>query len=86
VTSHIKLLLNWYELDGKSQLGEEEPKNLTIDDILKLFDEPFWNGSFQCWAVEPQHIATLQSHVSHTIKPELHAYFLEATKISSQSA
>ena len=86
MTNHIKLTLNWYELDGKSQIGEAELVGLSIDDILKIFDEPFWNGSFQCWAIEPQHIAALQPKVSHTIQPQLYAYFLEATRINSQSA
>ena len=84
MTKRIKLLLNWYELEGKCQIGEEEIPGLSIDDILKLFKEPFWNGVFQCWAIEAQHIAVLQPRINHTMQPHLYAYFLEATSINSQ--
>lgn len=78
---HIKLLLNWYELQGKNLIGEEECHDLTIEAVLKLFDVPFWNDRYHCWAVEPQHVATLQPHFKHTLQPQLHAYFLEAFRI-----
>lgn len=84
--NRIKLLLNWYELQGNNLIGEEELHGLSIEEVLKLFDEPFWNGQYQCWAIEPQHVAALQPHTSHALQPQLHAYFVEAIRIHTQTA
>lgn len=81
--NRIKLLLNWYELQGKNLIGEEELHDLSIDAMLKLFDDPFWNGQYQCWAVEPQHVSALQPHIKHVLQPQLHAYFVEAIRITT---
>lgn len=80
--NQIKIILNWYELEGKSLIGEEEIQGLSISDVLKMFEAPFWNGLYQCWAIEPQHVAALQPYIKHTIQPELHAYFIETIKTS----
>jgi hypothetical protein len=86
VANHIKILLNWYELEGKSQIGEEEMQGLSIEDILSLFDAPFWNGLYQCWAVETQHVAALQPHIGHIIEPHRYAYFIETINLAPQQS
>ena len=86
VANHIKILLNWYELEGKSQIGEEETHDLTIEDILRLFEAPFWNGVYQCWAVETPHVAALQQHVEHIIEPQRYAYFIETINLTPQQS
>lgn len=80
MTNQTKIILNWYELEGKSLIGEEEIQDLSISDILKIFEAPFWNGLYQCWAIEPQHVAAVQPYVSHIIQPEVYAYFIETIK------
>ena len=82
--TNVALVLNWYELKGKNLIGEEPIRNLSADDMLKLFDAPFWNKIYHCWAVEKAHIATLQGHVDHIIDPERYAYFVEIYKINNQ--
>lgn len=86
MTNRIKLLINWYELEGNNLVGELEITDMSIDEILALFDAPFWNGAYQCWAIEPQHVPALQPHINHIIQPQRYAYFLEAIKINSQLA
>lgn len=82
--TRIKLLLNWYELQGENLVDKEELHDLSIDDILKLFGVPFWNDQYHCWAVESQHVATLQPHVHHHMQPQLYEYFVEAIRVSYQ--
>jgi hypothetical protein len=82
VKSRIKLVLNWYELTGKNLIAEEKLTGISIDEILALFDAPFWNGLYHCWAVDKQHIGILQPHVKHIIQPQLYAYFIEAININ----
>ncbi len=80
--NQIKIILNWYELEGKNLIGEEEIQDLSISDILRVFDAPFWNGLYQCWALEPQHVAAIQPHVGHILQLDRHAYFIETIKNS----
>lgn len=75
------LLLNWYELEGNNLIGEEALQDLSLDDALRLFDTPFWNGMYHCWAVENGHIAALQPYVQHLIDPAKYAYFVEAYRM-----
>ncbi len=80
--TNVALVLNWYELKGKDLIGEEPISNMDADDMLKLFDAPFWNNIYHCWAVEKAHIPTLQAHVKHIIDPERFAYFVEIYRVS----
>ena len=64
---------------------EEALTGLNIDEVLTLFEAPFWNGLYQCWAVEKQHVKALQPHSRHLIQPQLYAYFLEAIKLNTQA-
>ena len=80
MNTRIKLLLNWYELKGDKQIAEEELTGITITDVLTIFDAPFWNGLYHCWAIDKQQIKALQPHCRHVIQPQYHAYFLEAIK------
>lgn len=82
--TNVALVLNWYELKGKNLIGEEPIRNMSADEMLKLFDAPFWNKIYHCWAVEKEHIATLQGHVDHIIDPGRYAYFVEIYKINNQ--
>ena len=76
--TNVTLVLNWYEKTGNDLIGEETISDLTLDNILGLFDAPFWNKNFQCWAVDENHIATIQPHVKHKLDMEKYAYFIEA--------
>ena len=78
--TNVSLVLNWYEIKGKNLVGEEPIRDLTADDMLKLFDAPFWNKIYHCWSVENSHIKTLQQHVDHKINPEQFSYFVEIYK------
>ena len=83
--NRIKLLLIWYELQGENLIAEEELTAMNIDEVLTLFEVPFWNGLYHCWAVEKRHVKTLQPHLMHPIQPQLYAYFLEATKLNIEA-
>lgn len=74
---NVSLMLNWYEFKGHNLLGEETIVNMPVDDVLELFDVPFWNNQYQCWAVDQEQIETLQVHVQHKINLQEHAYFVE---------
>ena len=78
----VKLLLNWYEIEGNSLIGEEVIQNMTTSDILNLFEAPFWNRIYHCWAVDKSHIETIQKNVSHKINTKKYSYFLEVYKVS----
>ena len=78
--TNVSLVLDWYEIKGKSLVGEEPIRDLTADDMLKLFDAPFWNEIYHCWAVENEHIKSLQGHVDHQIDPSQFSYFVEIYK------
>ena len=80
MTSQIRLLLSWYELHGQQPVAEEELADMRIEAILALFAAPFWNGVYQCWAVEQQHVAALQPHVQHVIELHSYDYFVEAIR------
>ena len=80
-TNHVKLMLNWYEIKGKNLIGEEPIKNLTAEDMLKLFNAPFWNKIYHCWSVEPAHISLLQANVDHQIDTKKYSYFVEIYKV-----
>jgi len=80
-TNHVKLILNWYEIKGKNLIGEEPIKNLSADDMLKLFNAPFWNKLDHCWSVEHAHIGLLQANTNHQIDTKKYSYFVEIYKI-----
>ena len=74
----VTLVLNWYEKTGNNLVGEETIHGLTLDSILGLFEAPFWNKNFQCWAIEDSHVAAIQPHVQHHLDPQKYSYFIEA--------
>lgn len=78
--TNVALVLNWYEKQGKNLVGEEPIKNMTADDMLKLFDAPFWNKLYHCWAVENSHISAIQANVDHEMNTEEFSYFVEIYK------
>jgi len=75
--TYTKVILNWYEVKGNSLVGEEPIENMTADDILGLFETPFWNKLYHCWAVNKSHIRTLQKNVPHKINTRKYSYFVE---------
>lgn len=75
--TNIKIILNWYEIEGNSLVGEETIENIQASDILKLFNAPFWNNLYHCWALEESHIESIQQKVKHRINTNLYAYFVE---------
>jgi hypothetical protein len=76
--TNVTLVLNWYEKSGSDLIGEETVDDLSLDEILGLFEAPFWNKNFQCWAIEDMHVSALQPHVRHPINTKKFAYFIEA--------
>lgn len=76
----IALKLNWYEIQGTNLIGEEPINDLTVEDILKIFDAPFWNKLYHCWSVNEAQIAALTPHVKHPIEPNKYSYFVEMYK------
>ena len=82
--TNVKLLLNWYEIEGNSLVGEETIQSMSACDLLKLFNSPFWNKLYHCWALEHEQIATLQEHVQHKIDTTKHSYFVEIYKLTEQ--
>jgi len=75
---NVALVLNWYEKTGSDLVGEEAIEDLTLDNILNLFEAPFWNKNFQCWAIDESHVATIQPHVQHKFDTQKYSYFIEA--------
>ena len=78
--ANVALVLNWYEKTGKNLIGEEPIKNLSVEDILKLFDAPFWNKIYHCWALEETQIPAIQANVDHQFDTDKYAYFIEIYK------
>lgn len=76
--SKVALILNWYKRSSNNLVGEENIRNLSLDELLRIFDAPFWNRNFQCWSVEHHHVAALQPYVRHAIDMRSYAYFIEA--------
>ena len=76
--TNVTLVLNWYEKTGNNLIGEETIQDLTLDNILGLFDAPFWNKNFQCWAIDESHIEAIQPHVQHPLDMQKYSYFIEA--------
>ncbi len=83
--TYIKILISWYNHDDRQLAGEETVKNMSEEDVLKLFDAPFWNHAYLCNALEcKKHYNTIQKNIEHLIDPEKHSYFLEMFKIEEQ--
>ncbi len=80
--TNFAVVLNWYEKVGKGLVGEEPIKDLTVDQVLELFDAPFWNKLYHCWAMEPSQFELIQPKVNHQIDPEKYSYFIEIYKVN----
>jgi len=80
----IAIVLNWYEKEGMNLIDEEPILNLTVDDVLNLFEAPFWNKLYHCWAVKKNHIPALQANVNHQIDFSRYSYFVEIYKLTRQ--
>lgn len=78
--ANVTLVLNWYEKSGNSLIGEEVIQGMNLDEILNMFEAPFWNKNFQCWAIDDSHVANIQPHVKHILEPKKYCYFIEAYK------
>lgn len=81
-STHVKLILNWYEIKGNHLIGEDNIHNMSSDDILNLFNTPFWNELYHCWSVDKSKVETLQKNVSHKIDVKKYSYFVEIYNIS----
>jgi hypothetical protein len=81
-STDIKLVLNWYEIKGNNLIGDEAIQNMSVHEILSLFQTPLWNNLYQCWAVCHAHIDTLQNNVLHKINTKKYSYFVEIYRIS----
>lgn len=77
----LKLVLNWYEIKGEKLIDEEVIQGMSVEDILNLFEAPFWNNVYQCWAVNSSHISSLQKNVQHKFNTRKYTYFVEAYKL-----
>ena len=82
-STSVQIVLNWYELKGSSLIAEEPINDMSEEDVLNLFDAPFWNKLYHCWAIEPAHISELQKHVQHKINTKEYAYFVEIYKLNN---
>lgn len=78
--SDIAIVLNWYEKEGRNLIDEEPMQNMTVDDVLKLFDAPFWNKVYHCWALNDKQINIIRANVNHKIDTSKYAYFVEIYK------
>jgi len=86
VSSQLKIILTWYNLNNRQLAGEEIINALTEQDILDLFDAPFWNHAYLCIALEnKKHFDTIQKNTSHSLQRKKYSYFLEMFKIDAQS-
>ncbi len=75
-------MLTWYKNDDRQLAGEEVINDLSEQDVLRLFQMPFWNHAYLCNALEKQqHFSSLQAHTSHRLQPEKYSYFLEMFEI-----
>ena len=78
---NVNLILNWYEIEGNNLVDEELIQNMSVDDILKLFDAPFWNKLYHCWSADADQLNTIQKNVQHNIDTSKYAYFVEIVKV-----
>ena len=77
----IALNLNWYGNDDNNLVGEEPIANMSVNDILALFDAPFWNQLYHCWAAKDKELKVIQSNVKHPIDTTKYSYFIEIYSI-----
>ena len=83
--THLKVMLTWYKLDDRQLAGEEVINTLTEQDVLDVFNAPFWNHAYLCNALEnKRHLSAIQKNISHQLQPEKYSYFLEMFKIEDQ--
>jgi len=83
--THLKVMLTWYRLDDRQLAGEEVIHTLTEQNVLDLFNAPFWNHAYLCNALEnKQHFKSIQKNISHILEPDKYSYFLEMFKIEEQ--
>jgi hypothetical protein len=81
-SDNYEVQLNWYEKKGNNLIGEEPIKNLTVDDVLKIFDAPFWNKIYQCWAITPAQAQHIQAKAKHQLDTDKYSYFIELYKVN----
>lgn len=83
--NHLKgqyeLILNWYKINGKNLLGEEQLTKLPIAKLLKSLGNPIWNHIYHCWAIEPKHVPEIQLYSEHKIDLEKYVYFIEVYQV-----
>ncbi|MCW8855705.1 MAG: colicin E3-like toxin immunity protein [Gammaproteobacteria bacterium] len=77
----IALKLNWYENEGNNLIGEEAIANMSVDQMLELFDAPFWNQLYHCWEAQSKELKVIQPNVDHHINTRKYSYFIEIYKI-----
>lgn len=77
----IALCLNWYDNKGNMLVGEEPIANLSVDDILNMFDAPFWNQLYHCWKASNKELKIIQPNIKHQIDTDKYSYFVEIYKI-----
>ena len=82
----IALNLNWYENTDNNLVGEEAITNMTVDEILALFDAPFWNQLYHCWEATNKELKTIQPNVKHQIDTEKYSYFVEIYQLQKNQS
>lgn len=82
----IALSLNWYENEGNNLVGEEAIANMTAEDMLTLFNAPFWNKLYHCWEAGQDELKVIQPNVQHQIDTDKYSYFVEIFTIQNTSS
>jgi len=84
--AEIALNLNWYDNDGNNLVDEEMITNMSVDEILALFDAPFWNQLYHCWEASNKELKAIRPNVKHTIDTDKYSYFVEIYKIQKNQS
>ncbi|MDH5764474.1 MAG: cloacin immunity family protein [Gammaproteobacteria bacterium] len=79
----VAINLNWYDNEGNILTGEEPISNMTVDEVLHLFDAPFWNKLYHCWKASRKELKVIQPNIQHQIDTKKFSYFVEIYKIQN---
>ena len=74
-------VLEWYERVGEALVGEEELKELTLDELQRLFGVQKTDPMYEMFEVDERRARALQRHVEHTIDLRQHEYFVTSLRL-----
>lgn len=76
----IKYVLTWFHKDEEGDeflVGECDLEGISLDKLLKLFDQPAEEKMVYCYPLKPKQLDYVQKFSSHKIDLSTYDYFVE---------